>query len=66
MSNKVTLECKNIYDFIAINENNFVCLNTGEMFLGRYLKEEEFDKNMVTGIFNPKTLLWETFEHVGD
>ena len=66
MSNKVSLNYTNIYDFINTNENNFVYLITGEVFLGRYLKEEEFDKNMVTGIFNPKTLLWETFEHVGD
>lgn len=66
MSNKVGLNYKNIYDFIDNNENNFVYLTTGEVFLGRYLKEEEFDKNMVTSIFDPKTLLWETFEHVGD
>lgn len=66
MSNKVSSNYKTIYDFIDINENNFVYLTTGEIFLGRYLKEEEFDKNMVTGIFNPKTLLWETFEYVGD
>lgn len=64
MSNKVTLECKNIYDFIAINENNFVCLNTGEMFLGRYLKEEEFDQNMVKFVFNPKTSAVENFQNV--
>ena len=67
MSNlPISSKYKNIYEFISLNEDNFVYLISGEVFLGRYLKEEEFDKNMVTGIFNPKTLLWETFEYVGD
>ena len=64
MSNlPISSKYKNIYEFISLNEDNFVYLISGEVFLGRYLKEEEFDQNMVKFVFNTKTSAVENFQN---
>ncbi len=60
----ISSKYKTIYEFISTNEDNFVYLISGEVFLGRYLKEEEFDQNMVKFVFNPKTSAVENFQNV--